>query len=77
MSEFIERLGERHYRIRGGAPGCPGDWIEERTVRIGDRVFEFTRIRWSSGEVTILASHRDRIPFLCWGFNVGYELVER
>lgn len=79
---YVETLKTGRYRIRGGAPGpdaYPGDLIEERRVRIGDRVFEFTRIQWALGAdgVTILVSHEGKVPFRVFGVDVDYELAAR
>lgn len=47
------RTGVERYRVRSVAGGYAGDVIESHSRRIGAKVFDFVRITWADGSVTL------------------------
>lgn len=47
------RFNAERYRVRSVPGGYPGDVIERHSRRIGRHVFDFVRIRWADGSVTL------------------------
>ena len=49
---FVEVLSIESYRMASSAEYA-GDYVESRVLRIGDKRFESSRIRWADGAVTV------------------------
>jgi hypothetical protein len=54
--KFItDRAIAEAYRMRSVKGGYPGDWVERRESVINGKRFEFSRIKWGDGSVTVRA----------------------
>lgn len=57
MGEFMRLVGRESYRMRSCA-AYPGDRVQVREWLINGKRYEFTRIAWGDGSVTVRA-YRD------------------
>ncbi|QOV06192.1 hypothetical protein KGG72_gp62 [Streptomyces phage Salutena] len=51
-----ERADVETYRMRSVPGGYPGDLVQRHSRVINGKRFEFARIQWGTGEVTVTAS---------------------
>lgn len=58
-----ELIRTESYRMRT-SPSYKGDYVERRVRLINGRKFEFARIFWGNGDVTVSASLYGRTDFL-------------
>lgn len=49
---FVEVLATETYRMRTSAT-YKGDYVENRTLRVGEKRFESSRVFWANGMVTV------------------------
>lgn len=63
---FVQLIRTESYRMRKSAQ-YPGDYVERRTRLVGGKRFEFSRITWGDGSVTVRAYAGDSAePFREW-----------
>lgn len=63
---FVELVEAESYRMRTSAT-YPGDHVERRVRLIGGKRFEFSRITWGDGSVTVRAYVGGAgVPFREW-----------
>ncbi|MEV5330826.1 hypothetical protein [Streptomyces werraensis] len=51
-----ERADVETYRMRSVPGGYPGDLVQRHSRVINGKRFEFARIQWGTGEVTVTAA---------------------
>lgn len=55
MTFVTERQHVESYRMRSVEGGNRGDWVERRSSVINGKLYEFSRIKWRNGSVTVRA----------------------
>lgn len=60
---FAPVVEREAYRMRSVPGGYPGDWVERRVRLINGTRYEFARIVWGDGSVTLQAGVAGRMPF--------------